>query len=115
MKVMKQKHGGSRGNDSYLEPGVFHSGNRAGCRCRCFQRGAGLSTTSDAVNPKHYAEREIQSIEVIEAWELGFNTGNAIKYIARHKHKGSEHSDLIKAANYLYREATGRWLPEDLL
>lgn len=68
-----------------------------------------------AIDPSHYTATTIEPIAVIEAWELGFNLGNAIKYIARAEWKGSRREDLIKAANYAYREATGKWLPKDLL
>ena len=40
----------------------------------------------------------------IEDWNLGFNTGNAIKYIARAMHKGKLTEDLEKAIWYLRRE-----------
>lgn len=69
---------------------------------------------NNAVEP-HYAAATIEPIEVIEAWGLGFNLGNALKYIARAGHKDSRADDLLKAANYAYREATGRWLPKELL
>lgn len=67
------------------------------------------------INPTYYASKTIEPIEVIESWGLGFNLGNAIKYMSRAGHKDSGRSDLIKAANYLYREATGRWLPEEVM
>lgn len=67
-----------------------------------------------AINPDHYTRTKIEPIDVIEAWELGFNDGNALKYIGRHKFSGTKKKDLIKAANYLYREATGKWLPKEL-
>jgi hypothetical protein len=41
---------------------------------------------------------------VIEAWELGFNLGNVIKYISRAGKKGSRIDDLKKAQWYLTRE-----------
>lgn len=69
----------------------------------------------DSIDPKHYTATPVEPIDVIETWALGFNLGNAIKYIARAKHKGSEKDDLIKAANYIYREATGKWLPKELM
>jgi hypothetical protein len=69
----------------------------------------------DAIDPDHYTVTKIEPIDVIEEWKLGFNLGNAIKYIARADHKGSRDQDLIKAANYIYREATGKWLPKELM
>lgn len=57
------------------------------------------------VNPLHYAGHEIAPIDLIEAYGFGtgFNCGNAIKYIARHKEKGGR-EDLVKGAWYLLRE-----------
>jgi hypothetical protein len=59
----------------------------------------------DQINhPPHYTFGKIEPIDVIEDWQLGFCTGNALKYIARAKHKGSEIIDLEKARWYLDRE-----------
>lgn len=55
---------------------------------------------------QHYKTGNIEAIDVIEDWQLGFHLGNAIKYIARAKHKGSEQEDLEKAAWYLRRDIT---------
>lgn len=52
----------------------------------------------------HYKMGEIQPIEVIEDWNLGFCLGNAVKYIARAEHKGSKVSDLEKVIWYVQRE-----------
>jgi hypothetical protein len=58
----------------------------------------------DLVNwPAHYNTGSIQPIDAIEDWELGFHEANAVKYIARAKHKGSELQDLQKARWYLDR------------
>jgi len=54
-------------------------------------------------HPKHYNYGAIEVIDVIEDWELGFHLGNAVKYIARARHKGSELEDLKKAQWYLTR------------
>jgi hypothetical protein len=45
----------------------------------------------------------IEVIDAIEAWGLGFDDGNAVKYIARARHKGKELEDLEKALWYLER------------
>lgn len=55
-------------------------------------------------HPSHYNQGEFEVIDVIEDWELGFNLGNAIKYIARHKAKGNATVDLKKALFYIKRE-----------
>lgn len=56
-------------------------------------------------HPKHYGGEDdpYEAIKVIEAWELGFNLGNALKYIKRHNAKAGL-EDLKKAAWYLNRQ-----------
>lgn len=49
-----------------------------------------------------------EAIKVIEAWKLGFNLGNTVKYIARAELKGATLEDLKKAAWYLAREIANR-------
>lgn len=59
----------------------------------------------DNVNhPSHYKGRGVESIEVIEAFDLGFCLGNAVKYILRAGKKGDKIEDLQKAIWYLNRE-----------
>lgn len=59
---------------------------------------------SDPVNhPTHYCLGGIEVIDAIEAWGLGFHSGNVVKYIARATHKGKELEDLKKARVYLDR------------
>ncbi len=59
-------------------------------------------------HPDHYGGKEnvYEAIKVIEAWELSFVLGNAVKYIARAgKKAGSNYiEDLRKAQWYLNRE-----------
>jgi len=57
-------------------------------------------------HPSHYggAENTYEAIKVIEAWNLGFNLGNVVKYISRAGKKGSKLEDLKKAQWYLNRE-----------
>lgn len=60
---------------------------------------------SEKVNhPKHYNIGKFEVIDVIEDWDLNFNLGNAIKYIARCEHKENKVEDLKKAIFYLERE-----------
>jgi len=61
---------------------------------------------TDKVNhPDHYNAGPVEVIDAIEAWGFGpgFCAGNAIKYIARHEHKGKPVEDLEKARWYLDR------------
>lgn len=58
---------------------------------------------SNVEHPKHYNSGQIETISVIEDWNLGFHLGNAIKYISRASHKGTPKEDLEKAIWYLQR------------
>ena len=63
----------------------------------------------EAVNhPEHYGGEDdpYEAIKVIEAWSLGFNLGNTVKYISRAGKKlpDKELEDLEKARWYLDRE-----------
>ncbi len=62
---------------------------------------------SDAVNkPAHYTDGKIEVIDFIEDKNLGFNLGNAVKYISRagKKDPAKHIEDLQKASWYLNRE-----------
>lgn len=64
-----------------------------------------LKATPDLVNqPPHYTVGGIETIDFIEAKQLNYNLGNAVKYISRASHKGNKRQDLEKAAWYLQRE-----------
>ena len=56
-------------------------------------------------HPNHYGGKEdpYEAINVIEAWGLDFHCGSVVKYIARHKKKGSPKEDIEKAIWYLER------------
>lgn len=65
--------------------------------------------TKETVNhPSHYGgeDNPYEAIKVIEAWDLGFNLGNTVKYISRAgiKSKDTKLEDLKKALWYLNRE-----------
>jgi len=61
--------------------------------------------TIEIENPSHYTYAPgFEPWDVIEAWGLGFNLGNVVKYVARHRHKGTPLEDLKKARVYLDRE-----------
>ena len=59
---------------------------------------------NDPINPSHYQDGGIQAIDYIEAKNLNFHLGNAIKYISRAGKKGDKLEDLLKAQWYLARE-----------
>lgn len=95
--------------------------------CCCLPMGNGFATASDeGVNlayylisqgdpernaidhPKHYNVGGIEVIDAIEAWKLGFNLGNVVKYVARADYKSKPLEDLKKAKWYLEREIERR-------
>jgi len=59
----------------------------------------------DLVNhPPHYTAGGVETIDFIEAKNLNYNLGNAVKYITRADHKGNRVQDLEKARWYIERE-----------
>jgi len=69
-------------------------------------QGADIVAThhTDMVNhPPHYKAGGIETIDFIEAKELGYHLGNVVKYITRADHKGNKLEDLKKAQWYLSR------------
>lgn len=67
------------------------------------ERGA-LEVVSNVEHPSHYSEgRKYEPIDVISDWNLGFNLGNAIKYISRagRKDPSKTKEDLEKAIFYI--------------
>ena len=59
----------------------------------------------DLVNhPPHYTTGGVETIDFIEAKNLNYNLGNAVKYITRADHKGNRVQDLEKARWYIERE-----------
>ena len=55
---------------------------------------------------EHYRTGNIQPIEAITDWNLGYNAGTAVAYIARHENKGKPAEDLGKAIWHLVYELT---------
>lgn len=59
-------------------------------------------------HPEHYGGKDnpYEAIKVIEAWDLGFNLGNVVKYVSRagKKESSKELEDLQKAKWYLDRQ-----------
>lgn len=57
-------------------------------------------------HPEHYgaADDPYEAIKVIDAWQLGFSLGNAVKYLARAGKKGNAVEDLRKAVWYIQHE-----------
>lgn len=62
------------------------------------------------IHPQHYGGKDnpYEAIKVIEAWKVGFNLGNTLKYISRAGKKDDTIQDLEKALFYLDREIQNR-------
>lgn len=58
------------------------------------------------IRPDYYKAKGVETIDVIEAFNLNFNLGNVIKYVLRAGKKQGEEKekDLNKALFYLKRE-----------
>lgn len=58
------------------------------------------------IRPDYYKAKGVETIDVIEAFELNFNLGNVIKYVLRAGKKQGEEKekDLNKALFYISRE-----------
>ena len=69
------------------------------------RREAASQMVQDPINPDYYMAHSIACINVIEAFDLGFHLGNAVKYILRAGKKGDAREDIKKAAWYI-----NRWL-----
>ena len=64
-----------------------------------------LRSIVDMVNhPPHYTAGGIETIDFIEAKQLGYNLGNVVKYVSRNALKGDQLENLKKAQWYLNRE-----------
>jgi hypothetical protein len=65
---------------------------------------------NQVIHPTHYGGKDnpYEAIKVIEAWEVGFNLGNTLKYISRAGKKDNIIQDLEKALFYLDREIQNR-------
>lgn len=67
----------------------------------------------DLVNkPPHYRVGGIETIDFIEAKNLSYHLGNAVKYISRAYYKENPLQDLKKARFYLDREIVRRESPK---
>ena len=59
------------------------------------------------MTPNHYDNnKSYDVIDFIKDYDLNFNEGNVIKYVARARKKENQIKDLEKAIDYLERELT---------
>jgi hypothetical protein len=85
-----------------LTNGTLAPGRISVSRADAFDRSA------DVDHPMHYGgeDNPYEAIKVIQAWELDFELGSVLKYVARAGKKQGEDAltDLNKAARYLQFE-----------
>jgi len=85
----------------------FFNCNNCGCQVHTSRLPSNVCEKCEDVIkfPKHYNATEIQPIDVIEKWNLGFHLGNVVKYISRAgiKDPNKKIEDLKKANWYLSR------------
>lgn len=76
-----------------------------------------MSNDEKVNHPAHYGggDNPYETIKVIEAWELDFCLGNAVKYISRAGKKGDTLEDLKKARWYIERAIQQREVKLDEL
>lgn len=80
---------------------------KAGIMCQCSKEEISKrkENKKEAINhPSHYLKNTgFEVIDVIKAWKLDFNLGNAVKYIARagKKDPAKYNEDLSKAIWYI--------------
>jgi hypothetical protein len=59
------------------------------------------------MKPQHYDNnKSYDVIDFVKDYDLNFNEGNVIKYVARARKKDNQIKDLEKAIDYLQRELT---------
>jgi hypothetical protein len=59
------------------------------------------------MKPQHYDNnKSYEVIDFVKDYDLNFNEGNVIKYVARARKKDNQIKDLEKAIDYLERELT---------
>lgn len=88
----------------HCSKGISIQGIRSISHCSEYKKWEDKATHGRINHPKHYNAGKIEAIAVIEDWNLGFNLGNAIKYVARADHKENKIQDLEKARWYIDRE-----------
>lgn len=83
---------------------VCHHIGKTKCGIGNLKRRGGEEPKVDSIShPPHYTFGQFEVIDVIEDWQLDFHLANAIKYIARARHKGNFVKDLKKAVWYIQR------------
>ncbi len=96
-------------NQTYREDGRMYSGQEDGIDLVALWEEEQIKISKEKVNhPVHY-NKHPSGVECITITEhMGFNLGNAIKYIWRADLKGNTIEDLEKAAWYIDREIKRR-------
>lgn len=71
--------------------------------CQCFNEETQPKTAMEKqVGGNHYKDKKLQPWDIVDALDLNFYEGNAIKYLIRYKDKNGV-EDLKKAIHYIER------------
>jgi hypothetical protein len=68
--------------------------------CICFNDEAHPKATDKQVGGNHYKDKKLQPWDIIDALDLNFYEGNALKYLIRYKEKNGV-EDLKKSIHYI--------------
>ncbi len=92
----------------FTDDGVWTAAKHGEMVAKNFIEQMEKNNMTESINhPNHYlGTRKYEPIDVINDWELNFQTGNAVKYISRAGRKNPEKTieDLEKAIWYLQYE-----------
>lgn len=70
-----------------------------------YEQGIWIEPLTTSTTPTHYqTQTEFDVIDFCKAYDLNFNLGCIVKYLARAGKKGDRMEDLKKALDYLQRE-----------
>lgn len=89
-----------------IEPNCVHGLAKQECAC-CNPKPTMMKDDNpyhEIYNPSHYKGKTLESIDIIEDFNLNFRLGNVIKYVLRAGKKEDRLKDLKKAEWYLARE-----------
>ena len=82
---------------------MINTCNNCGCmtsECECFNDEVQSKVLDKQVGGNHYKDKKLQPWDIIDALDLNFYEGNALKYLIRYKDKNGV-EDLKKAIHYI--------------
>jgi hypothetical protein len=100
-----QLDGFCRDNATYIEIYNEYSDRLWDSYGIIYEQGIWIEPLQTSTKPTHYqTQTEFDVIDFCKAYDLNFNLGCIVKYLARAGKKGDRMEDLKKALDYLQRE-----------